>query len=381
MWFTIVLLSCVMNVFGSMQLGFVQNSSVRTNTTLLASTDPECFDCLCNCLSDETQKISGAGKCYGINCFPSIQACQRIEQQWVQEADLVFNNTSDQFIIARDMHFCSCYSPQKMLDQLKNTVPIAIAHANARFLMYNPYDDTLIVLGDNLIGQYSASNVSLLRSISVTTLPVAVCLDSRYLYISFVGNMSVNKYSMSLRFIGSRQLPLRSSATYYYGMTAWKNGLLVTDNPLSLIWFIESNTMNASIYLNLTTYNVEPFNIAVFDNRLYISQLSSSNIYVFDMTSGSMQTIIFPNSITLYRLTMDPFCHRLWFGTPATRYSSVPVLDLDTDMAQVYQAAGSLARSKTCKVEFDADYSMYTVSINENYFYKYSLPPMTCDQN
>lgn len=369
----VVFLAWASHVVDSAQIGFVRKSIVRTNTTVLSTNSSECADCLCNCMVDN-------GSCYGINCFPSTHRCQQIDQQWVQEADLQFDNSSDYFVIARDIHFCSCYSPQNILEQLANVTPTSIAHTAARFIKYNPYNDTLIVMGDALIAQYSVSSLSRIRSISSSSTPLALCLDSQNVYITFSGNLSVNKYDMNLRFLQSRQLSSSSSSSRLYGMVLWRNGLLISNDVNKLIWFVETSTMNAAIYLDVSRYGIEPFNIAVFNDELYISELSSADVYIYNTVSGSMRTLSLPSSTVLYRLTVDPFCHRLWYGTSANTYSSVPVIDLDRSQAQVYPAAGLLAQRKTFKVEFDASYSMYTVALNENYFYKYTLPSMACDR-
>jgi hypothetical protein len=128
----------------------------------------------------------------------------------------------------------------------------------------------------------------------------------------------------------------------------------------------------------MNSYNCSPFNIAVFNDVLYISQFSSSIIYIYNLLTFSIQTITFPDSIPLYRLQKDPFCNRLWFGTNQINYTSVPVLNLDTNIANIYQANGALAQSTTNKVEFDSNYSMYTVAIHENYFYQYQMSTIQC---
>ncbi|CAF4290610.1 unnamed protein product, partial [Rotaria socialis] len=95
-------------------------------------------------------------KCYGINCFPSNNSCQSIEQPWIQEMEISFDSTSD-------LNFCSCYSSQNTLDQYANSTPINISHPLARYVTYNKNDNTLIVLGDSLIDQYFVANLTRFR--------------------------------------------------------------------------------------------------------------------------------------------------------------------------------------------------------------------------
>jgi hypothetical protein len=161
-----------------------------------------------------------------------------------------------------------------------------------------------------------------------------------------------------MEFIGSTQRPINSGSTCFYGLAIWENHLFVTDNQLSLIWSFDLNTMNMSIYFNLTSYNITPFNIAVFNDNLYISQSSSPIIYIFNLISISVQNITFDNSIPLYRLQMDPFCNRLWFGTRTANYSTVPVFNLNTNTPSIYQAKGLLAQSTT--------YQMPNISCRNN---------------
>ncbi|UJR32866.1 hypothetical protein I4U23_020327 [Adineta vaga] len=320
-------------------------------------------------------------QCHGINCFPSNRTCQRIEQSWIQEIDQSYDNTSDQFILTYDINFCSCYSPQNILNQCQNNTPIAVAHSDARFITYNPYDDTLIVLGDTFIAQYFASNLTRFRNISVTVVPLSMVIDSKNIYITFSSNFSVNLYDMNLRFNQTIRISSSSSSSRFYGLALWKNGLLVTDDQMNLIRFINLTTMNISIYLDLTSYNIEPFNIAINNNYLYISQRSSTVIYVYDLVSFSMNSLRFSSSTSLYRLANDPYCNRLWFGTQTATYTSVPIVHLGMRTIDVYQAKGVLATAKVYKIEFDANYSMYTVSLNENYFYKYQMSSIFCDKN
>ena len=379
----IFFLAFILNAFDSIEIGSIRHASVRTNTSLISTSSPNCLDCLCDCLSNKAQVNSMIPTCYGINCFPSNQLCQRIEQLWIQETNVLFNMTSDQFINTIDINFCSCFSVQNILNKFENVTPISIAHPNARFVTYNAYDDTLIVLGDNLIGHYYASNLTRFQNFSTTNIPLAVSIDySKNIYISFGGNMSINKYDMNMKFNQSIKRPTNLSGnSNLYGLALWKNYLLVTDDQLSLIWSLDLNTMNMSIYFNLTSYNITPFNIAVYNDNLYISQFSSPIIYIFNLISISVQNIIFANSIELYRLQMDPFCNRLWFGTKTANYTSVPVFDLGTNTAYIYQAKGLLAQSRTYKVEFDLNYSMYTVATNGNYFFKYQMSNISCRNN
>jgi hypothetical protein len=381
MTFLIFLGTFILKVHCSIRIGQIKYSSVVTNTSFISTSSSTCSDCLCNCLFGANQNNVTQPKCYGINCFPSNHSCQQIEQLWIQETDILFNSSSDQFITTISLNFCSCYSEQNILNTYANVTPISIAYPSPRYLTYNPNDDTLIVLGDTLISQYFVSNLTRFRNISVTILPLATCVDSTNIYISFSTNTSVNKYDMNMRFLQSVRRTIGTSSSTLYGLAKWKNQLFVTDQELSLIWSINVTTMSMSIYRNMTSYNFAPFNIAVFNNQLYVSQISSPIIYIYNLLSSSVQTMTFPNSISLYRLQMDPFCDRIWFGTDATAYTSVPVLGLGMNSTNVYQAYGSLAQSQTYKVEFDSNYSMYTVAINGNSFFKYQMSSITCGKN
>ncbi|CAF3403841.1 unnamed protein product [Rotaria socialis] len=117
-------------------------------------------------------------KCYGINCFPSNNSCQSIEQPWIQEMEISFDSTSD-------LNFCSCYSSQNTLDQYANSTPINISHPLARYVTYNKNDNTLIVLGDSLIDQYFVANLTRFRGFFVTDVSLATCIDTMNVYSSF----------------------------------------------------------------------------------------------------------------------------------------------------------------------------------------------------
>jgi hypothetical protein len=374
----IFLLTFLLKFIDSIQIGIVKYASVITNTSLISTSNSKCLDCLCDCLNINS-KFS---KCYGINCFPSNHSCQRIEQAWIQETEILFNSTSDQFIQTIDLNFCSCYSSQNILNKYENVTPISIAHPMARYVAYNVYDDTLIVLGDNLIGQYFVSNLTQFRNWSVSSTPLAVFIGSINIFISFYNNASINVYDMHMNYIQSIARPI-TTTTYsgFYGFDRWNNLLFVTDKELNSIWSINLDTMNMSIYLNMTFYNITPFSITVFNNRLYISQISVSIIYIFDLISFAIQNITFPNSIPLYRLQKDPFCNRLWFGVNQINYSSVPVFDLDMNRAYMYQSKGLLATTTVYLATFDSNYSMYTAAINTNNFFKYQMSSITCGEN
>jgi hypothetical protein len=128
----------------------------------------------------------------------------------------------------------------------------------------------------------------------------------------------------------------------------------------------------------MSFYNILVFNIAVFNDLIYVSQFSSSAIYIINLISFVTTIVTFPNSIPLYRMQMDPYCNRIWFGVNNQNYSLVPIFDLNTNKAQLYQANGSLTNTKVNLVEFDSTYSMYTVETGANYFYKYKMPNINC---
>jgi hypothetical protein len=377
---TIFLLIFQLKFLDSIQIGYIKHSSVITNTSFISTSNSQCLDCLCNCISNQQQNNS---KCYGINCFPSNSTCQQIQQAWIQETELLFNSTSDQFINTINVNFCSCYSVQNILNTYQNITPISITHSMVRYILYNSYDNTLIVLGNNLIGQYYVSNLTQFRNWSVSSTPLAVYINSMNIFISFYDNASVNVYDTNMNYIQSIRRPTEqpSNVAGFYGMDSWQNLLLVSDDELYLVWSINLNTMNMSVYLNLTSYNIQPYNIAVFNNYLYITQFYYSTIYIYNLNTYVMQNINFPNSILLYRLQKDPYCNRFWFGLYQNTYSSVPVFNLNLNQAQVYQSKGPLSTSTVYLATFDSNYSMYTTAINTNYFYKYQMTSMTCAGN
>lgn len=355
----------------SIQIGYIKHASVITNTSLISTTNSNCSDCLCNCLSDEN--------CYGINCFPSNYSCQRIEQTWIQENELFSNLTSDQFINTIDLNFCSYYSSQNILNQYQNITPISITHPMARYIMYNSYDDTLIVLGDELIGQYYVSNLTRFRNWTVSSIPLAVSIDSIHIFISYYTNVSINIYDKNMNFIQSIQRPIKSMISGgLYGLDRWKNLLFISDQELYLIWSINLDDMSMSIYLNLVYYSISPYNIAVSNDHLYITQFSTSSVYIFDLNTFAIQTMTFSSSIPLYRLQKDPYCNRFWFGTNQVDYTSVPVFNTDTNKAQIYQPKGLLAKTTVYIATFDSNYSLYTTAINTNTFSKYQMSNMNC---
>ena len=363
----------------SINIGTIKYASIRTNTSLISTSSSQCIDCLCQCLSNRESLNTTISKCYGINCFPSNNSCQRIESQWIEDNDLLFNSTSDQFIQTIDIHFCSYYSSQNLLDHYENITPVTISHSMARLIIYNSYDETLLVLGNNLIAQYFVSNLTRFRSWSVSNIPLMIVIDSINIFISFYNNASVNIYDKQMNYMNSIQRPIRSfDSGGFYGMVRWNNFLLITDDVLELIWSINLDTMSMSVYINLTNYNIKPFNLFVFNDYLYISQFSSSIIYILNLNTFYIQNLIVPNSIPLYRLQKDPFCNRLWFGVNQGTYPLVPVLDLTTNEIHLYQSKGLLSTSTVYQVTFDSNYSLYTVAINTNGFSKFSMTDWTC---
>lgn len=368
-----ILLIFFFKVLYSTQIGYIRHVSIITNTSLISTINSNCTDCLCNCLSSKN--------CYGINCFPSNLSCQQIQQTWIQENQLTIDSTSDNFIINTiDLNYCSYYSNKNILNSYENVTPISISHNMARYVMYNSYDDTLIILGDALIGQYYASNLTQFRNWPVTSIPIAVCIDSIHIFISYFTNVSINIYDINMNYIRSIRRPTKSSSSGgLYGLDRWKNLLLISDKELDIIWSIDLDTMSSmSIYLDLDSYNISPCNIAVYNDHLYTSQLLGSIVYIFDLNTFSMKTITFSNSIQLYRMQKDPFCNRLWFGTNQNNYTLVPIFDLATNKAQLYSTKGFLSTTTVYYTTFDSNYSMYTTAINTNIVFKYPMSNMNC---
>jgi hypothetical protein len=75
----------------------------------------------------------------------------------------------------------------------RNIIPISILHPMVRYITYN---DTLIVLENNLIGQYFVSNLTLFRKWSVSSIPLAAFINSTNIFISFYNNASINRYDI-----------------------------------------------------------------------------------------------------------------------------------------------------------------------------------------
>jgi hypothetical protein len=164
-----------------------------------------------------------------------------------------------------------------------------------------------------------------------------------------------------------------------YGLSKWAGRLFVSDGQLNYIWSMNTSTMAMTVYLDLSTYNIDVFNIAVYQDRLYISQFASPTIVILDLLSLSRTTVSFPGSLALYRMSMDPWCQRLWFGVFNQSYSSVPVLDLNTHRAQVYQAHGLLAQTEVHLIAFDSNTSLYALRTYGDSFVQYPMSSLACD--
>ena len=360
----------------SVRVGRIEYASIELNTSHLPTSSPTCADCLCNCLNTSRTPV-----CHGINCFPANRSCQPITQPWIADADLSIDSASDRFLTTVDLKFCSCYSSQNLLNTYVTPTIVALPSPSyVRSIVHHVFDDTLIVLTGVSINQYFRSNLTLFRTYATINTPLNALIDDKHIYISFYVNSSVNKYDLNLKFLRTVQKPIRiGSLGFLYGLSKWGCRLLVSDEQLNYIWSMNTSTMAMTIYLNLSTYNIDVFNIAVYQNRLYMSQFASPTIVIVDLLTLSRTAVSFPGSPALYRMYMDPWCQRLWFGVNNQNYSSVPVLDLNTNRAQVYEAHGLLAQTEVHLVAFDSDTSMYAVRTFSGSFAKYPMSSLACD--
>ena len=359
----------------SVRVGRIDHASIEVNATHVPTSSPTCADCLCTCLN-----TSLTPACHGINCFPANRSCQPIVQPWISESDLSIDSASDRFLTTVDLKFCSCYSSQNLLNTYATQTVVSLpSPAYARFIVHHAFDDTLIVLTNALINQYFRSNLTLFRSYATTSTPLNVLIDAKHIYISFYNNASVNKYDLNLKFLHTVQKPIRiGSLGSLYGMSKWACRLFVSDEQLNYIWSMNTSTMAMTVYLDLTTFNIDIFNIAVYQDRLYISQFASPAIVILDLLTLSRTTVSFPGSLALYRMYMDPWCQRLWFGVYNQSYSSVPVLDLNTHQAQVYQAHGLLAQTEVHLIAFDSNTSLYALRTYGDSFIQYPMSSLAC---
>lgn len=370
---TLVLISAP-DLTSSTRIGRIAHSSVRSNASYLPTTSSICSDCLCRCMHEDNRS-----RCHGINCFPSNRSCQYIEDAWIEEADLLSNVSSDRFVTNIDLRLCSCYRSQMQPAAIGNLRRTRVLNNRTRYIVYHAFDQTLIVLGQQMVTQYFASNLTSFRRWSAMTIPLNVYVGSDDVHISFHTNVSVNQYDLRMNFLRSVQRPVDTGNDgQLYGLTKWRDQLLIADRELNRIWSLNSTGRSMTMYRDMSSENILVFNIAVFDNRLYISQYSLSTLLVLDLISLTRTTITFPNSIPLYRMQMDPFCQRLWFGVNGANYSDIPVLDPRTNRVQMYQSRASLASTAVHLITFDADYSIYTLSTGSAFFDRYEMPDATC---
>ena len=105
-----------------------------------------------------------------------------------------------------DMTLCSYYSSQSFLDAYENATLSLISHTLVLYFVYHAYDEILLVLGDNLIAQYFASNETRYRSWPVSVMALAALIDSTNIYIFFHNSMSVNVYDLKTNEIWNYRL-------------------------------------------------------------------------------------------------------------------------------------------------------------------------------
>ena len=369
----ILLLIVLPDLISSIRLGRIEHSSVRSNGSRWASTSARCSDCLCRCMEENRSR------CHGINCFPSNHSCQYIEEVWIEDADLLFNAASHRFVTSIDLRLCSCYRSQLQPAADGNLRQTRVANDRSRYIIYHAFDQTLIVLGEQMVTQYFASNLTRFRQWSAVTVPLHAYIDSSNVYISFHTNVSVNRYDLQMNFLQSVRRPVYTGHDgQLYGLTKWRDLLLIADRELNSIWSLNLTSMTISMYRNMSSENTRVFNIVAFDDRLYISQYSLSTLLVLDLISLTRTTITFPNSIALYRMQLDSLCQRLWFGVDSVNYTVIPVLDPRTNHVHLYETQPALARTEVHLVAFDAEYSMYTISTGAAYFDRYQMPNAIC---
>lgn len=374
------LLIFLLDFIDSIKIGYIMQSSVITNTSSMPTLDSRCLDCLCNCVTNRTSATSRVSKCYGINCFPSNKTCQQIEQQWIQETDLVYDSTSENFVSTISLKFCSCYSTQNILDTLANVTPIYISYQSIRYLKYNIYDNTLLVLGNTSITRYSVENLTNYQRFNVSDLPQTTCVDSMNVYVLFSKSLTIGKYDMNMRLIQSINISRNSTGLYNASDIArWRNQLLVSDISFNLIRSVNLTTSQMFICLNISSFMFYPFDILVFNDLIYIKQISWTTIYIFDLVTASrIREITFSALFTLYSVQKEPFCNRAWYGMYFSGYPSIGVLHLDTNEQFVYQVKNMMVQTYFYSFDFDSNYSMYTIARDSTGFYKYSMPTSFC---
>ena len=360
----------------SNRVGHVKYASIKSQSNLISTMDRRCSDCLCQCLNNNNNR----SQCYGINCYPSNHSCQYIEQQWINDDQLTFDPLSDQFITSINLKFCSCYPKQILRNTSDILTTLSIPFNRVRFIFYHSYDQTLIVLGNQMITQYFISNLTRFRSWTVTSIPLNVIADSTSIYITYHNNVTINQYDLQMNYLRTVRRPIRTrNEGHLYGLTQWKDQIFVGDQQLNLIWLLNSTDMVMSIYRNMSIDNILVFNLIAFDNRLYISQLSLPTILILDLLTLSTRSVTFTNAMPLYRMQIDPFCNRIWFGLNSRDYNTIPVLDLSTNQMHLYRSPEIFSRIEVHLIIFDSNSSMYTVKTEDNGFNQYSMLTDACE--
>ena len=358
-------------------VGLVRSASIRSSSAFISSEDTRCSDCLCQCLNS-----NGSSRCYGINCFPSSRACQHLRDPWIETDQIVSQPSSDVSFTTIDLKFCPCFPSELLRSEPGDTlVATAVSFSRVRFVFYHRYDRTLIVLGNQLISQYNSSTMVRLRSWTSVNTPLNVIAGSSSIFISFHNNVSVNRYDLQMNFLRTIQRPVRTrSEGHLYGLTKWNKTLFVADREMNILWMVNSSFNSMSIFRNFSADSFLIFNVIAAENRLYVSQLSTATMMIFDLIKMTKRTIVFDNPVPLYRMSIDPFCRRLWFGIDSSNYNAVPVFDLSTEQLQLYPVRSLWPRSDVHLIVFDDHSSFYTVKTDDNFFFKYSTLTHNCNQ-
>ena len=377
--FILILLLIGYNPILSVQIGKIKHVSIKSNSSMLYSSNNNCTDCLCDCFNP-----SLSSSCSGINCFPANQSCQLLDKQsWILESDTMIDMTSNNFVVIKEntSRFCSCYTPQKILDYYGQVNSTDYSTTTGMIsIEYISDDDSLIVLNSATIRKLSATNISIiLRSLSASTNDaVSILNNESKIYIAFAGNLSINMYDLNLTLLQTSK-SWSSQAGSFAGMFSWNNQILIIDGPNSKIWSINSLTQsNLAVFYDFSSSTIQyPVDVFIYQNRLlYISTFFTRNLYLFDLNNSTYKQIISLNVDTTFGfLRYDPNCNRLWFGS--RDYTYAPVLDLSSNQMTIYQTKGIISQAAIYSIDFNSNYMAFYSDTNGNLRQIY-LPDITC---
>jgi hypothetical protein len=284
-------------------------------------------------------------------------------------------------MLQNSSRLCSCYRPDQILDYYSedNLTDYATTTTNISSVKYIPNDNTLIVFNSTIIRKLAANNLSIiLRNLTASPgLVASVLYNDTKIYVAFASNRSINMFDLNLTLLQT-SMSWGNQSGSFGGMFLFNNQILIMDTMHQIIWSINSlNQSKLNVFFNFSSYNIiNPNGLFIYQNQsLYIPTLPKY-LFLFNLPNFTLQQVLSLSvNVSMFHMSYDSNCDRLWFGT--SNYTYAPVLDLALNQLNIYQTQGNLSKSGIFSIDFDSNYTIFYADAY-GYVHRIYLPYINC---